>query len=131
MGKHVTEMLKATLEGTVLAILSDRPAYGYEITAWPRMTVCLTVVPDASVAVALRETNPAVRGLNTVAIQPDPLRTLGTGCQVVPSSQGISSLSEITLAWVAPELCSTRTAASPIEDVPVSNALTQVSPGAG
>lgn len=32
MGKQITEMLKGTLEGMVLAILSDRPAYGYEIT---------------------------------------------------------------------------------------------------
>lgn len=29
----MTEMLKGTLEGIVLAILSLRPAYGYEITA--------------------------------------------------------------------------------------------------
>lgn len=36
MGKQVTEMLKGTLEGIVLAILSSRPAYGYEITAWLR-----------------------------------------------------------------------------------------------
>lgn len=28
----MTEMLKGTLEGIVLAILADRPAYGYEIT---------------------------------------------------------------------------------------------------
>ena len=33
MGKQVTEMLKGTLEGIVLALLSGRPAYGYEITA--------------------------------------------------------------------------------------------------
>ena len=33
MGKQVTEMLKGTLEGIVLAILSGRSAYGYEITA--------------------------------------------------------------------------------------------------
>lgn len=32
----MTEMLKGTLEGIVLAILSARPAYGYEITAWLR-----------------------------------------------------------------------------------------------
>ena len=32
MGKLMTEMLKGTLEGIVLAILSGRPAYGYEIT---------------------------------------------------------------------------------------------------
>ena len=36
MGKQETEMLKGTLEGIVLAILSRRPAYGYEITAWLR-----------------------------------------------------------------------------------------------
>jgi PadR family transcriptional regulator PadR len=36
MGKQITEMLKGTLEGIVLAILSARPAYGYEITAWLR-----------------------------------------------------------------------------------------------
>lgn len=32
----MTEMLKGTLEGMVLAILSMRAAYGYEITAWLR-----------------------------------------------------------------------------------------------
>ena len=36
MGKQMTEMLKGTLEGIVLASLSGRPAYGYEITAWLR-----------------------------------------------------------------------------------------------
>jgi PadR family transcriptional regulator PadR len=36
VGKHMTEMLKGTLEGIVLAILSAQPAYGYEITAWLR-----------------------------------------------------------------------------------------------
>ncbi len=33
MGKQATEMLKGVLEGIVLALLSGRPAYGYEITA--------------------------------------------------------------------------------------------------
>lgn len=37
MGKQMmTEMLKGTLEGIVLMILSGRSAYGYEITAWLR-----------------------------------------------------------------------------------------------
>ena len=36
MGKQETELLKGTLEGIVLAFLSGRPAYGYEITAWLR-----------------------------------------------------------------------------------------------
>ena len=33
MGKQMTEMLKGTLEGIVLALLAVGPAYGYEITA--------------------------------------------------------------------------------------------------
>ncbi|UWX98497.1 PadR family transcriptional regulator [Arthrobacter zhaoxinii] len=33
MGKQMTEMLKGTLEGIVLAILAVEPAYGYDITA--------------------------------------------------------------------------------------------------
>lgn len=36
MPGQMTEMLKGTLEGIVLAILSTRAAYGYEITAWLR-----------------------------------------------------------------------------------------------
>ncbi len=36
MAKQITEMLKGTLEGVVLALLARRPAYGYEITAWLR-----------------------------------------------------------------------------------------------
>jgi len=32
----MTEMLKGTLEGIVLASLSGKPAYGYEITSWLR-----------------------------------------------------------------------------------------------
>jgi PadR family transcriptional regulator PadR len=36
VGRQMTEMLKGTLEGVVLAHLSGRSAYGYEITAWLR-----------------------------------------------------------------------------------------------
>jgi PadR family transcriptional regulator PadR len=36
VGRQLTEMLKGILEGIVLALLSGRPAYGYEITAWLR-----------------------------------------------------------------------------------------------
>jgi PadR family transcriptional regulator, regulatory protein PadR len=36
VGKQMTELLKGTLEGIVLAILSARAAYGYQITAWLR-----------------------------------------------------------------------------------------------
>ena len=33
MGRQDAEMLKGVLEGIVLAVLAQRPAYGYEITA--------------------------------------------------------------------------------------------------
>lgn len=33
MSKQMTEMLKGNLEGIVLAILAEQPAYGYEITS--------------------------------------------------------------------------------------------------
>ena len=36
MSGQSTEMLKGILDGIVLSILSGRPAYGYEITAWLR-----------------------------------------------------------------------------------------------
>ncbi|RJO78271.1 PadR family transcriptional regulator [Nocardia panacis] len=36
MSKQMTEMLKGTLEGIVIAILSRSPAHGYEITTWLR-----------------------------------------------------------------------------------------------
>ena len=36
MSKQMTEMLKGTLEGIVLAFLAGQSAYGYEITAWLR-----------------------------------------------------------------------------------------------
>ena len=36
VGKQATEMLKGVLEGIVLALLSRRPAYGYELIAWLR-----------------------------------------------------------------------------------------------
>ncbi|WP_243229122.1 PadR family transcriptional regulator [Microbacterium sp. CIAB417] len=36
MASQMTEMLKGTLEGIVLAILAERSAYGYEITSWLR-----------------------------------------------------------------------------------------------
>lgn len=33
MGTQMTEMLKGTLEGIVLALLNEGPAHGYELTA--------------------------------------------------------------------------------------------------
>ena len=54
MGKQITEMLKGTLEGIVLAILSGRSAYGYEITAWLRDQGFSDIVEGTVYAVLVR-----------------------------------------------------------------------------
>ncbi|MDQ0093876.1 PadR family transcriptional regulator [Paeniglutamicibacter psychrophenolicus] len=54
MGKQMTEMLKGTLEGMILAILAVRPAYGYEITARLRDEGFSDIVEGTVYAVLIR-----------------------------------------------------------------------------
>lgn len=54
MGKQVTEMLKGTLEGIILALLSGRSAYGYEITAWLREQGFVEIAEGTVYALLLR-----------------------------------------------------------------------------
>ena len=54
MGKQITEMLKGTLEGVVLAILAVQPAYGYEITARLREQGFSDVVEGTVYALLIR-----------------------------------------------------------------------------
>lgn len=54
MASQMTEMLKGTLEGIVLAILATRPAYGYEITARLRDEGFSTIVEGTVYAILLR-----------------------------------------------------------------------------
>ena len=54
MGKQMTEMLKGTLEGMILAILAVRPAYGYEITARLRDEGFPDIVEGTVYAVLIR-----------------------------------------------------------------------------
>lgn len=54
MSKQTTEMLKGVLEGIVLAILSARPAYGYEITAGLRERGFVDIAEGTIYAVLLR-----------------------------------------------------------------------------
>lgn len=54
MGKQATEMLKGILEGILLAIISERPAYGYEITAELRERGFTDIVEGTVYAVLLR-----------------------------------------------------------------------------
>ena len=54
MGNQMTEMLKGTLEGIVLAIVAARPAYGYEITARLREQGFTDLVEGTIYAVLVR-----------------------------------------------------------------------------
>jgi len=64
MGRQLTELLKGTLEGIVLAILDERPAYGYEITARLREQGFTDIVEGTVYAVLVRVEQ---RGLVDVA----------------------------------------------------------------
>jgi PadR family transcriptional regulator PadR len=67
MGKQMTEMLKGTLEGIVLAILAGRPAYGYEITARLREQGFSDIVEGTVYALLVRVEQ---RGLVDVTKEP-------------------------------------------------------------
>ncbi len=54
MANQMTEMLKGTLEGIVLAVLAERPAYGYEITARLREQGFAELVEGTVYALLLR-----------------------------------------------------------------------------
>ena len=54
MGKQMTEMLKGTLEGIVLAIVAKQPAYGYEITARLREQGFVDIVEGTVYALLVR-----------------------------------------------------------------------------
>lgn len=54
MGKQLTELLKGTLEGMVLAILARRPAHGYEITGWLRDHGFVDIAEGTVYAVLIR-----------------------------------------------------------------------------
>lgn len=54
MAKQMTEMLKGTLEGIVLAILAGHPAYGYEITARLREEGFTDIVEGTVYALLIR-----------------------------------------------------------------------------
>jgi PadR family transcriptional regulator PadR len=54
MAKQMTEMLKGTLEGVVLATLAERPAYGYEITVRLREQGFVDIVEGTVYALLVR-----------------------------------------------------------------------------
>lgn len=94
MGKQATEMLKGILEGIVLAILSMRPAYGYEITAWLRDQGFSDIAEGTIYAVLVRIEQRGLVDVEKVPSQKGPPRKVYS-----LNAQGRESLDEFWKTW--------------------------------
>ncbi len=94
MGKQVTEMLKGTLEGIVLAFLSGRPAYGYEITAWLREEGFSDIAEGTVYALLIRIEQRGLVDVEKVASEKGPPRKVYS-----LNAQGRESLDEFWRTW--------------------------------
>ena len=94
MGKQITEMLKGTLEGIVLAILSRRPAYGYEITAWLRDMGFVDVADGTVYALLVRIEQRGLVDVEKVPSEKGPPRKVYS-----LNAQGRAYLDEFWRTW--------------------------------
>ena len=94
MGKQVTEMLKGTLEGIVLAILVGRPAYGYEITAWLREQGFSDIAEGTVYALLIRVEQRGLVDVQKVPSEKGPPRKVYT-----LNAQGQEYLDEFWRTW--------------------------------
>jgi PadR family transcriptional regulator, regulatory protein PadR len=74
VSKQMTEMLKGTLEGIVLAILSVRPAYGYEITARLREQGFSDIAEGTVYALLVRTEQRGLVGVEKIPSEKGPPR---------------------------------------------------------
>ena len=74
VGKQITEMLKGTLEGMVLAILAGQAAYGYEITARLREQGFTDIVEGTVYAVLMRIEQKGLVDVQRVSSEKGPPR---------------------------------------------------------
>ncbi|WP_159096341.1 PadR family transcriptional regulator [Miniimonas sp. S16] len=94
MGRQMTEMLKGTLEGIVLAILAVRPAYGYEITAGLRDRGFTDIAEGTVYALLVRIEQRGFVDVERVASQKGPPRKVYT-----LNDAGRTSLAEFWGTW--------------------------------
>src|ERR1039457_5215354 len=90
----MTEMLKGTLEGIVLAILSVRPTYGYEITARLREKGFSDIAEGTVYALLVRFEQ---RGFVDVEKIPSEIGPPRKGCSL--HAQGQEYLEEFWRTW--------------------------------
>ena len=94
MGKQLTEMLKGTLEGLVLAILSARPAYGYEITTWLRQQGFTDIAEGTVYALLVRVEQRGLVDVEKVPSEKGPPRKVYS-----LNAQGREQLDEFWRNW--------------------------------
>jgi PadR family transcriptional regulator, regulatory protein PadR len=94
MAKLMTEMLKGTLEGIVLAILSARPAYGYEITARLRDEGFSDIVEGTVYALLIRIEQRGFVDVTKVPSEKGPPRKV-----YAINAQGAEYLDEFWRSW--------------------------------
>lgn len=94
MGNQMTEMLKGTLEGIVLAVLAERPAYGYEITARLREEGFSDLVEGTVYALLVRIEQRGMVDVEKVPSEKGPPRKVYT-----LNAQGREQLGEFWKTW--------------------------------
>ncbi|KQX05562.1 MULTISPECIES: PadR family transcriptional regulator [unclassified Leifsonia] len=95
MGKQqMTEMLKGTLEGIVLAIVASEPAYGYEITAKLRDEGFSDIVEGTVYALLLRIEQRGLVDVTKVPSEKGPPRKVYS-----LNAQGREYLDEFWKSW--------------------------------
>ncbi|WP_183501155.1 PadR family transcriptional regulator [Microbacterium invictum] len=94
MGNQMTEMLKGTLEGIVLALLSVRPAYGYEITAHLRDKGFSDIVEGTVYALLVRLEQRGLADVEKVPSEKGPPRKVYS-----LNAQGRRQLDEFWETW--------------------------------
>jgi PadR family transcriptional regulator PadR len=94
VSKQITEMLKGTLEGIVLAILSVRPAYGYEITARLREQGFSDIAEGTVYAVLVRIEQKGLVDVEKIPSEKGPPRKVYS-----LNAQGQEDLEEFWRTW--------------------------------
>ena len=94
MGKQMTEMLKGTLEGIVLAILAVQPAYGYDITARLREQGFTDIAEGTIYALLVRVEQRGLVDVEKVPSEKGPPRKVFS-----LNAQGHNELEEFWRTW--------------------------------
>lgn len=94
MPTQMTEMLKGTLEGIVLAILAERRAYGYEITAWLREQGFADIAEGTVYALLVRIEQKGLVDVEKVPSEKGPPRKV-----YALNAQGRAQLAEFWRTW--------------------------------